>query len=333
MNTLSVVIIGRNEECHIAKCIRSVLKSTAGFRDCDIIYVDSASSDNTVHIAKQHPIRIIQLRPDWPLSSSAGRYLGYINTSGEYVFFIDGDTIVYKHWLRHAVAFLRSQPRVGGVAGIVNELFISSNGRIQGIKKNRYNQKEKIEDANVFGGIALYRRKVLEEVRPFNPYVVATPELELSLRIRKAGYRLVRLYEPMAITYAPQRETTGEIIRRARANLYSMGNTLHYCRRSGVFWRYVKERLGFIISYAAMMLVSLGVILFSLVTKNNAVFRAWGVFIVLLLVIHTARKRSIRKVLISLFKRTVILYKTVQSYVTTSVKSVDEFPKDVIIIQ
>jgi len=333
VNTLSVVIIGRNEESHIAKCIRSVLKDTADFRDCDIIYVDSASSDNTVHIAKQHPIRIIQLRPDWPLSSSAGRYLGFIHTSGEYVFFIDGDTIVYKQWLTRAVAFLSSQMGVGGVAGIVNELFIDSDGRIQGMKKNRYNQKENIEDARVFGGIALYRRKVLEEVNPFNPYVVATPELELSLRIRKAGYRLARIYEPMAITYAPQRETAGEIIRRARANLYSMGNTLHYCRRNGVFWRYVKERMGFVISYAAVLLVSSGIVVFSLVTKNSAMFYAWGTLIILFVLMHTIRKRSIKKVFISLFKRTVILYKTIESYVKTSVKDVDEFPKDVIIIQ
>jgi len=333
VNSLSVVIIGRNEESHIAKCIRSVLKSTAGYRECDIIYVDSASSDNTVHIAKQHPIRIIQLRPDWPLSSSAGRYLGFIHTSGEYVFFIDGDTIVYKKWLAYAVAFLKSHPGVGGVAGIVNELFIDSNGRIQGMKKNRYNQKKKSEDARVFGGIALYRRKVLEEVRPFNPYVVATPELELSLRIRKAGYRLVRIYEPMAITYAPQRETAGEIIRRARANLYSMGNTLHYCRRNGLFWRYVKERMGFVISYAAVLLASAGIVVISLVTKNSTLFCAWGAFIILLVLMHAIKKRSIRKVFISLFKRTVILYKTVESYVKTSIKNVDEFPKDVIIIQ
>lgn len=333
MNTLSIIVIGRNEEHHIARCLRSVLTGSESFVDREIIYVDSASTDNTVNIAKRFPIRIIQLRSSWKLSSSAGRYLGFENTHGKYVFFVDGDTIVYKHWLEEAVSFMRNSPDIGGVAGIVHEIAVDEKGNRVGFRRNRYKQSTQILPVNVFGGIALYRRAVLERVRPFNPHVKATPELELSLRIRKAGYGLMRLYIPMAITYAPKRETFGEILRRSRSNLYSMGDTLHYCRRNGLAWPYIKERMGFVFCFAAGVLLSVGILLFALVSRNVALLMGWCAVILFFLGFQAIRKRSIRKVGISLFKRTVILYKTIQSFCTARVREIEEYPTDVIVIK
>ena len=330
---LSIIVIGRNEENHIEKCLRSVLIGSESFVNREIIYVDSASTDNTVEIAKRFPIRIIRLRPSWKLSSSAGRYLGYVNTDGKYLFFVDGDTIVYKNWLEEAVSFIQDKPDIGGVAGVVHEIAVDEKGNNVRLRKNRYNQKTQITPVNVFGGIGVYPRAVLERVRPFNPHVIATPELELSLRIRKAGYRLVRLYIPMAITYAPKRETFGEILRRSRTNLYSMGDTLHYCQQNGLVWPYIKERMGFVISYAIGVLLTLSALLFSLVARNMTIFMTWSILMLIFLGFHALRKRSMRKMCVSLFKRTVILYKTIQSFFTARVRKTEEYPTDVIVIQ
>ena len=333
MGFLSVIIIGKNEASHISRCIRSVLRGTAQFKDCEIIYVDSASSDNTIQIAKKFPIRIIQLRSFWPLSSAAGRYLGYVNTSGKYVFFIDGDTIVYKNWLQEGISFLESNPKIGGVAGTVNEIFLDKNDRRIGMIKNRYNQKENVIAVKVFGGIALYRRAVLEDVHPFNPYVVATPELELSLRIRKGGYRLIRLLTSMAITYGPERETFNEILRRARSNLYSMGSTLRYCQENGLFWNYIRERMGFILYFAFGSCLSMGLLLYFLLVWNTHLILLWMLCMVLFLAFLSFRKRSILKVIISAFKRTIILFKTIESFVTSKTNKSENYPTDVIIIK
>ena len=333
MHTLSIIVIGRNEENHIEKCLRSVLIGSEAFAHREVIYVDSASTDNTVEIARRFPIRIIRLKPSWNLSSSAARYLGYVNTDGKYAFFVDGDTIVYKYWLKEAISFIQDKPGIGGVAGLVHEIAMDENGNNVRLRKNRYNQKTQFTLANVFGGIAVYRRAVLEQVRPFNPHVIATPELELSLRIRKAGYRLVRLCTPMAITYAPCRETFGEIIRRSRTNLYAMGDTLHYCRRNGLAWPYIKERMGFVVSFAFGILFSVSILIFALINRNMLILRGLGMFILIFLGFQGIRKRSIRKVCISLFKRTVILYKTIQSFFKVRVREIEEYPTDVIVIQ
>ena len=91
---LSVIIVTKNEERNISRCIKSVLSYTRNIEYVEIILVDSCSTDSTVEIAKQYPIDIIQLGKDWPHSPSAGRFTGVNNTSGKYVLIIDGDKSV-----------------------------------------------------------------------------------------------------------------------------------------------------------------------------------------------------------------------------------------------
>lgn len=58
--TVSVIIKALNEEDHIASAIESALAGTAGM-NAEIILADSLSTDRTIEIAKQYPIRIASL--------------------------------------------------------------------------------------------------------------------------------------------------------------------------------------------------------------------------------------------------------------------------------
>ncbi len=330
---ISIVIIGRNEEKHIDKSVRSVLYASSRFRDRQIVYVDSASTDRTVSIVERYPVKIIRLRPSWKLTSAAGRYLGYLHTDGDYVFFVDGDTVIYKKWPFRAIEFIKSRGDVGGVAGIVHEIFLDQDGKRIGFRKNRYRQSGSICEVNVFGGTAVYRRRVLDEVGAFNPHIIATPELELALRIRNAGYRLFRLPEPMAITYAPQRESVGEILRRARSGLYSMGSTLKYCQKNRLFLNYIKERMGFILTYFVCLFFFCALLLVSLFLNSLVIASSVGIAIFTGVVIFSIRKRSIYGVFLSIFKRSVIAWKTIHSYFTTKVHDAEEYPEDVEVIK
>ena len=52
------------------------------------------------------------------------------------------------------------------------------------------------------GGAAMYRRSTLEEVGPFNPWMHSDGEPELCVRIRHAGYRILKLGHPIAYHYS-----------------------------------------------------------------------------------------------------------------------------------
>lgn len=81
---ISTVIISKNEEQHIQRCIESLLPVTD-----DIVLVDSGSTDNTLSIAQQYPtIRIIQ--HEW-LGYSETKNLGNKHAQHDWILSIDSD--------------------------------------------------------------------------------------------------------------------------------------------------------------------------------------------------------------------------------------------------
>lgn len=85
MANISTVIIAKNEEDRIARCIKSL-------EFCDeIIVIDNLSTDNTEKIAKQHGAKVISHgTPDY----SAARNLGLENSSSEWILYVDADEVV-----------------------------------------------------------------------------------------------------------------------------------------------------------------------------------------------------------------------------------------------
>ena len=82
MSTLSVVVITRNEEANIARCLKSV-----SWAD-DIVVMDSSSTDRTVEIAKEHKARVFTV--DWK-GFGAAKQEGVDKSVGEWVLSIDAD--------------------------------------------------------------------------------------------------------------------------------------------------------------------------------------------------------------------------------------------------
>jgi glycosyltransferase involved in cell wall biosynthesis len=112
---LSFVIISRNEEQNIERCIGSILDQGLTKAE-NIILVDSASTDHTVELAARYPVTILQLDPDAELSPSAGRFVGMDRANGEFIQFLDGDMILIEDWLGAALKEM-TDPAVGGGGG------------------------------------------------------------------------------------------------------------------------------------------------------------------------------------------------------------------------
>ena len=82
-HTVSIVIIGRNEERGIAKCLDAALNAAEQIGGAEILFVDSASTDQTVTVVRSRGVRVLSLKPDWQLSPSAGRYIGSHYAAGK----------------------------------------------------------------------------------------------------------------------------------------------------------------------------------------------------------------------------------------------------------
>lgn len=119
--TLSVVIVTRNEAEHIDDCLSSVFDLCRDGPPFEVILVDSNSTDDTIELAAEHPITILQIPDDDLASPGAGRYVGTHHASGEYILFVDGDMEVVDGWLDDALELVQRES-TAGVTGHLNQV-------------------------------------------------------------------------------------------------------------------------------------------------------------------------------------------------------------------
>jgi len=94
---ISVIIPTLNEESHITICLNSVFQQDNSLIE-EIIVADGYSTDNTVNIAKKFNVKIV-------LGGIPGiaRNNGAKAANGNYLLFLDADTILPPQFLKHAI--------------------------------------------------------------------------------------------------------------------------------------------------------------------------------------------------------------------------------------
>jgi glycosyltransferase involved in cell wall biosynthesis len=188
---ISIVIPAKNEEAMIAQCIEGALKALMNIKDWEIILVDSYSTDKTVEIAKNYPIKILRLKKEWFKSPHAGRYIGSINSSGRFIFFLDADMIVAEGWIETALDTLQKDKNLAGVTGVMFDVF--PNEKLS----KRHRIKHPLGYVGYMPGPSIYKREILFGVRHFNPFLKGNGEKEFGFRILEKGYKQLRLDIPI----------------------------------------------------------------------------------------------------------------------------------------
>lgn len=288
---LSIVIISRNEEKNIQRCIESVLKFTGDLNSREIILVDSASSDQTIKIAQNYPLQIYQLQPSCFLSPAAGRFLGTNLAKGKYIFFIDGDMELKPGWLQVALTRISRDGKIAGIAGQVNDLYLNSQKVVKEVK-DRTGVRNQEGRANSFGGCALYRRSVLNEVGGFNPYLRTQEEKELALRIRHKGYYLWKLPLEMVDHYTHHRGSFFEMKRILNLHQYTgVGQVFRIAYENKYFWACAREN--FHIFHFYIYVVFSGILLPLGFYKSNFYFFLWLATTLSYLVMLSLKRHSV----------------------------------------
>ncbi len=200
--SLSIIIIGKNEEINLNKVFSSVLTASEKYLHKyktypSIIYIDSASSDASVDIAKKYKIdyHVIEGKTNPAIARQTGMKL----TKSEFIFFLDGDTEVQEKWLNEGVTYLLENTKYAGVGGIL-KFNIMKNNVLVWSSENYRNTKingELITDG--VGGTFLFRRYALDLIGGYVSNYHVSEEFEIQLKLAAIGLHIVRIVKPMGI--------------------------------------------------------------------------------------------------------------------------------------
>ena len=111
---LSVIIVNYNVKYFLELCLHSVLKAFKNI-EAEIIVVDNASTDNSSNYF-QDKFSTVQFiwHPENSGFSKANN-IGIARAKGEYVLFLNPDTIVPEDCFDRLIPFLKSAKSCGGV--------------------------------------------------------------------------------------------------------------------------------------------------------------------------------------------------------------------------
>jgi len=189
---LTVVVIGRNEGARLSQCLQSVVAMDLPGGCVETIYVDSASTDDSVERARRFGVRVIEIHPERPCAA-VGRNAGWRAARSAIVLFLDGDTVLVPDFVREALGQFH-KARVAVVFGSRREL--NANDSIY----NRVLDLDWITppgEVEFCGGDALIRREVLQRVGGYDERLIAAEDTELCARIRALGYKILCLERRM----------------------------------------------------------------------------------------------------------------------------------------
>ncbi|HEY0308950.1 MAG TPA: glycosyltransferase family 2 protein [Acidobacteriaceae bacterium] len=191
---ISVVIIGRNEGERLRACLASVAAMRHEDFALELIYVDSNSTDNSLSIAQSAGAHTLTVDTRYPTAGLA-RNIGWNAATGEYILFLDGDTILDPDFVRTVLPSLADDTIVA----------VCGNRRESHPERSIYNRVLDLDWngpaglVDYCGGDALFRRSALQLCNGYDPSLIAGEEPDLCRRLRAHGLHILHIDTPMTM--------------------------------------------------------------------------------------------------------------------------------------
>jgi cellulose synthase/poly-beta-1,6-N-acetylglucosamine synthase-like glycosyltransferase len=193
---IGVVAIGRNEGERLKRCLQSLDPQAH-----PIIYVDSGSTDGSVSLARGMGVEVVDLDLSIPFTAARARNEGFrrlqeVAPDTEFVQFVDGDCEVAAAWLVRAESALDQDSKAAVVCGRRRERYPERSifNRLCDIEWNT-----PVGEARSCGGDALMRVAALTQAGGYDPSVLAAEDDEVCVRIRRNGWKVLRIDAEMSI--------------------------------------------------------------------------------------------------------------------------------------
>jgi len=187
VGNISIVIAAHNAERTLRDCLKSATTlDWAG--KVEVIVVNDGSTDNTFKISSSFSgVRIINISHG---GAAHATNIGIKAAHHDVVVLLDADAILEKDWLRKIVPAF-DDPTIAAVGGYAVTANSSIIGKIVGYDVESRLNKVSMDTDHLYTMNTAYRREILLEVGPLNEELLAGYDVDLSRRLRAAGYRLI----------------------------------------------------------------------------------------------------------------------------------------------
>ncbi len=215
---VSVIIVNFNGAEYIERCLTVFKKFTPTSYDLEIVFVDNASSDNSIEVLHAviatSNLSVNLIKSPTNTGFALGNNIGIEKANGKYLLFLNTDTEAQEDFLDPLVKRLESDPNIAAVqpaifmkdrSNVIDSIgsyFISS-GFLYHPGHNKESQKRHMFASKVFsmkGACMLFRKDVIDKLGALNPNFFAYfEETDLCIRTLIAGYEI--WFEPSAKIY------------------------------------------------------------------------------------------------------------------------------------
>ena len=212
---VSIVILNFNGQAFLENCLASVFQTD--YPCFEVILVDNGSSDNSIDLVQgrfgnERRLRIVRNREN--LGFALGNNLAIRHCMGDYLAFLNVDTIVDRKWLTNLVKEIVSndeiavvQPKIKKLSdrrilACCGNLVIRYCGWTFALGAGQIDRGQFDHPINIcLGGAAfLIQRRVVEEIGLFDSkFFINFEDTDLSLRVWLSGYKIA--FVPQAVVY------------------------------------------------------------------------------------------------------------------------------------
>ena len=237
---VSFIIVAYNAEKFLDKSLESLAKQDYNHKKIEVILVDSSSTDNTKKIMnefkkeKEEEFCKIEVLDNPKKTLPCGWNVALKEARGEVVLRVDAHTFFDEGFITNNINEIKEGENIVGgkcISVTKNEswnekLLLIAEESIFGCGIADFRRKEQKEYVSTLA-FAMYRKKVFDDVGPYNENLARTEDNEMHYRMKQKGYKF--LLSPNIKTYRYARSDLKGMIKQKYGNGKWIGITLKYC--------------------------------------------------------------------------------------------------------
>ncbi len=243
------IIVNWNQKNLLELAIKSLLNSE--YPNIKIIVVDNASKDGSVEMVRNFYSNVILIDNNKNLGFSRGNNQGIevaLRVGADFLFFLNNDATIAPRCLSSLVSIFQSDPKCGSASPFIlyadkSDTIWFGGGEVSlwsGIVKHLHIRKKMSDNYKnatteyITACAMMVRSETIQQVGGFDErYALYSEDVDLSLRIRKAGWSLN--ITPGALAFHSVSASTGGGLSPFKA-FYRARSTAILLRRWGPWW-------------------------------------------------------------------------------------------------